>query len=293
MEKKKKFFNSDSCVYDFSLKDLSTFKVGGKASVICYPKNLSNAINLYKKASAKFPTFILGKGSNVLFSDKGFNGVIISTKNLNSIRLIGENFIYFEAGATVNELLSFCVKNGLTGVEFLAGIPASIGGLVLSNAGAFNNSFLEKVEYLGVFSQDKLKKVIPKSKGFSYRNSCVKHGEFMLFGGIKLEKADSLTVKTRILEYLNKRKNQPKGFSAGSVFKNPSGDFAGRLIESVGLKGKVIGKAKISEIHANFIINTGGALAQDIYSLMRLAEEKVYEKFNIKLEREIILVGEF
>jgi UDP-N-acetylmuramate dehydrogenase len=289
----KKFFGSNHCVYDFSLKDLSTFKVGGKGKIICFPENLSNAINVYKKAKKEFPVLILGKGSNILFSDNGYDGVIISTKNLNSIRLINETFIYFEAGVTVSELLSFCVKNGLTGLEFLAGIPASLGGLVLSNAGAFNNSFLEKVEYLGVFSQDKLKKVIPKSVGFSYRKSCVNSGEFALFGGIKLEKADSLTVKTKILEYLNKRNNQPKGFSAGSVFKNPKGDFAGRLIEEAGLKGKVIGKAKISEKHANFIINTGGALAQDIYLLIRLAEEKVYEKFNIKLEREIILVGEF
>ncbi len=286
-------FNGGEVIFSRPLKDLTTFKIGGNSEIFVEPYSVASAITAYKTAKKHAPVFILGAGSNILVSDKGVKGTVISVNRLDRINLINKNSIYFECGAKVSAMLNFCVKENLTGLEFLAGIPATIGGLVAVGAGAFNENFCSYLTSVTVLRDGVVTDIEPDFSAVGYRQTFLKKDDFLLSGVVKLKPAGEYFIKNRIFSYINRRLSQPKGFSAGSIFKNPDGDYAGRLIEKAGLKGFTVGGAKISEKHANFIINYNSAKSLDIVSLISVAKTAVYEKFGVQLLEEIRFVGEF
>jgi len=240
---------------------------------------------------SNLPFFILGGGSNILVSDKGYNGLVIKIKNQKS--KIKNNRILAEAGLALNRLVELSLKNNLTGMEWAVGIPGTIGGAIYGNAGAFKKSMKDLIKEVEVFDtkDEKIKIFKNKDCKFGYRDSIFKKKKnlIILSASLQLKKGKKMKIKEKIKRYLNYRKEtQPLNFpSAGSIFKNPKNFYAGFLIEKCGLKGKRIGNAKISEKHANFIVNLGNGKAKDVKKLIKLIKKKVKNKFKIELEEEI------
>jgi UDP-N-acetylmuramate dehydrogenase len=248
-----------------SLKEYTTFRIGGRARYFFEAKTKNELISVIKLAKElKLPFFILGGGSNLLINNKGFNGLVIK----------------------FGQPLSFYVSKGL---EWAVGIPGTIQGAVWCNAGAFGKSMQDVVKEVEVFNAKTGKIKIFKNKDcqFSYRNSIFKKNKNLIILSVKIKSKKSDIKKIR--QYLNHRKKtQPLSFpSAGSIFKNPKGFFAGKLIEECGLKGKRIGNVQISEKHANFIVNLGNGRAKDVIKLIKLIKEKVKKRFGITLKEEI------
>ena len=299
---------------NISLKNYTTFKIGGPAKyffVATIKKDLVRAIRLAKKYN--LPFFILGGGSNLLVSDKGYNGLIIKFQipnpkfQINSESQIPK--INVEAGVLLSAVASAAAKNGLTGLEWAVGIPGTVGGAIYGNAGAFKKNIsaaIKKAEILDIRNL-KIKKFKKQDCKFNYRDSIFKHKKnlIILSAELQLKKGNKKEVQKKLKECLDYRKQtQPLEFpSAGSIFKNPSPTqilkkfrraknfSAGELIEKCGLKGKRTGGAKISEKHANFIVNLGGAKAKDVKKLINLAKKKVKKKFGITLAEEIQHLG--
>lgn len=279
---------------NISLAKYTTFRVGGKARYFFIAETKKDLIAAVKTArDLKIPFFILGGGSNVLISDKGFNGLIVKNEARNF--KIEKETARAESGAILSQLVNASVKAGLSGLVEGAGIPGTVGGAVWGNAGwpkgawAIGN-VVKGVELL--MPDGRIKKVSKNWFAFDYRTSRLKmikdEKPVILEVVLKLKKGQRLNLGKRLREILKIRfKKIPAGFSAGSVFKNPPGGAAGELIEGCGLKGKRFGRAEISKKHANFIVNLGGARASDVLNLMKLAKAKVKRKFGITLEEEI------
>ena len=273
------------------MKDYTTYKVGGKAICITIPDDEKCLIKLLKylrEYDIKYK--ILGNGSNVIFNDSGFDGVIIKLDNFSSLNIIN-NKIIVGAGYKLNKLALRVSRLGFTGMEFATGIPGTVGGAVYMNAGAYKTDMGYIVTSIKVLTPDlEIKTMYNKELDFHYRTSFLqKNPDYVcLEATISLIKGDS----DEIMEIIEERKKrrietQPLEFpSAGSVFRNPEGDFAGRLIEELGYKGKSIGGAKVSEKHANFIINSGNATGEEIKKLICEIKDKVKEKYNIELKVE-------
>jgi UDP-N-acetylmuramate dehydrogenase len=243
------------------------------------------------------PCFVVGLGSNLLVKDEGLEGLVILLRGpLADIEQEGTDDLTILAGGglSIVDLLAYCRALGLGGLEFLAGIPGTIGGAVAMNAGAFGREIEEKIKIIDIITQqgDMVVRDRPQLN-FSYRKLEIEEGAVIIQVRLKLDREDKGVVGKRIRDHLRRRKeSQPLEYpSAGSVFKNPPHDYAGRLIEKAGLKGKMIGGAMISERHCNFIINTGGAKAKDVLALLNLAQEKVRKKTGIELQPEIKVVG--
>jgi len=283
-----------------SLKDYTTFKIGGRAKYFCRVSTKEELIEAAKFAKKmKLPIFILGAGSNLLISDKGFSGLVIkiqySTSNIQYSKILTG------AGTSLSRLVNVAASAGLTGLEWAAGIPGTVGGAVYGNAGAFGKSMKDVIKTVTVLKIPNPKSQIPnkfqikkyknKECRFGYRDSIFKKRKDLIIISItlQLKKGKKKEIGNIMKEYLEyKKKTQPLNFpSAGSVFKNPKGFFAAELIEKCKLKGKKIGNAKFSEKHANFIVNLGGAAAQDVKKLINLAKKSVKNKFKVKLEEEI------
>ena len=302
------------------LKNYTTFKIGGRAKYFYIAKNTEDLIKAILVAKKfKLPFFILGGGSNLLVSDEGFRGLVI--KILFSKSYFLNSQISAEAGTILGQLISATLNTGLTGLEWAAGIPGTVGGAICGNAGAFKKSMKNIVKEVEVFDLKNKKIKILKNRDckFGYRDSIFKQKKnlIILSATLQLKKGNKKEIEKKIKEYLNFRKEkQPLNLpSAGSVFKNftphrneVSGagpalkmalqEFnrkdlipAAYLIEKCGLKGKKIGKVKISEKHANFIVNLGGGKAKDVKKLINLAKKKVKNKFSITLEEEIQFLG--
>jgi len=300
-----------------SLKKYLTFKIGGKAKYFLVAKNKNQILNGILWAKKKrIPFFILGGGSNVLFSDKGYEGLVIKLQNTKY--QIRNTKIVAESGVSLQKLVIESAKRGLSGLENLAGIPGTLGGAIYQNAGAFGREIGDLVEEVEILKIENCKLKIEKLKNkdckFSYRDSIFKRKKNWIILGatLKLKKGKKKEIEEKIKEILKLRKEkQPLEFpSAGSVFKNvpienvpkkirekfkekiKNGFLpAGALIEVAGLKGYQIGGAKISKKHANFIVNTGNAKASDVLKLIEIIKEKVKKKFRVQLEEEIELVG--
>ena len=286
---------------NISLKNYTTFKIGGPAKYFFVAKNKEDLIEAIKKAKElKLPFFILGGGSNLLVSDKGFDGLVI--KILNSKFYILNSKIFTEAGTPLTLIVNEAAKKGLTGLEWAAGIPGTVGGAIYGNAGAFGRSMkdvVKEVEYgeVGFPSEIRLLKIKNRDCEFSYKDSIFKHKKnlIILSAILQLKKGNKKVIESKIKKNLEQRKKtQPLNFpSAGSIFKNPPGFSAGELIEKCGLKGKKIGGVKISEKHANFILNLGRhppatqGKAKDVIKLINLIKQKVKNKFKVNLEEEI------
>lgn len=277
-----------------SLAKFSTLHVGGKARFFGRAKTqeeLEELLNFAKEKNIKF--HILGGGSNTLFRDEGFDGLIIKIE-LNKIE-VKENLLIAEAGAVTRLAVLTAAKAGLSGMEHLAGIPGTIGGAVRGNAGSFGmetKDHLKEVEVLKKTETGWEKIIMPKEDcTFDYRDSVFKKSpdQIILRAVFELEKGNPEEIQKVISEDLEARKiKQPYEFpSAGSVFKNPPGFSAGKLIEEAGLKGFQIGNVQISEKHGNFIINKGGAMAKDILEIIKEIKEKVKSVSGVELEEEI------
>lgn len=281
---------------DISLSTLTTYKTGGIAKLVVYPNNINNLkqmLKLIHKYNINY--FILGKGSNTLFSDKEFNGVIIKLDKLNNFE-IKETEIYVESGMILSKLVQASVKNELTGLEFAIGIPGTIGGAIYMNAGAYGSKMSNIVKSVIVLDEKLQIEEIPLEKlKFDYRYSIFQANKNLICvaANIKLEHGNHDEIASKIKENLLKRKNsQPLEYpSAGSVFRNPEGNYAGKIIEELGLKGKNIGGAEISTKHANFIINKNNASSSDILKLIKLVQKEVKDKYKIDLKLEQQLVN--
>lgn len=278
-----------------SLKNFTTYKVGGIAKVIVYPKDVDHLIKLLKLIKQKNIKYkILGNGSNLLFSDKEYNGVLIKLDEFNELELNGTS-ITVGAGYSLMKLAAFATRKSLAGLEFASGIPGTIGGAVFMNAGAYKSDMGYIVKRVKVLTPDfTIISMTNRELNFHYRSSFFqKHPDF-----ICLEATLSLRngQKDKLLEVIKDRKQrrlneQPLEYpSAGSVFRNPEGLSSGKLIDDLGLKGLRKGNAQISEKHANFIINRGNAKATDIKELMEFTKNLVKEKYNIdlKIEQEFV-----
>ena len=276
------------------LAPYTTFKIGGPADWFCETKNEKEIIEAIKFAKEKkLAFFILGNGSNLLVSDNGFRGVVIRMEN-GEWRIDNEK-ILAEAGISLNKLVNIAEENSLSGIEFMVGIPGTLGGVVFGNAGAWQQNIGDKVERVKILDKDNQFKWLNHDEcQFSYRQSRFKKSkEIILAVELKLEKGHQLEIENLMNENLQKREGQPKEPSAGSIFINPKPQSAGDLMEKCGLKGKQIGQAQISEKHANFIVNLGGAKAVDVLKLIALAQKEVREKFGIDLKTEIVFLGNF
>lgn len=277
------------------LKNYTSFKIGGPANYFVEAKNrkeLALAVEWAKKRDLTF--FILGGGSNLLVSDKGFGGMVIKIANC---RLqIADSKIVAGAGVSLAKLANIAAGKGLSGLEWAAGIPGTLGGGVFGNCGAFGKSIGEIIKEVEVLNGNGRAMIMTgKECQFSYRSSVFKKKKhfIILSATISFEKGNKKEIKKKIKKYLaEKQKNQPLDFpSAGSVFINPSGIAAGKLIEECGLKGKTSGGAKISEKHANFILNFKNARAKDVKILINLAKREVKKRFKKNLTEEIKYLG--
>lgn len=281
---------------DVFLSNYTTYKVGGLASCIIYPKNIEKVVELVKlinKYSLKFK--ILGNGSNLLFSDRKYEQVLISLSNINQLEII-ENKITVGAGYSLMRLARDAMKRSLTGLEFAAGIPGTVGGAVFMNAGAYKSDMGYLVRTAKVLTPDlKIIELTNIEMDFHYRSSFFqKHQNYIILEvTLKLENGKKKAIEEVMAERKKRRmETQPLEFpSAGSVFRNPENmPAAGKLIEDVGLKGLTKGGARISPKHANFIVNIGGASADDIKSLIEFVQDTVKEHYNItlKVEQEFV-----
>jgi len=279
-----------------SLKKCTTYRVGGIAKFIVYPKNVNSLVKLIKYLKNKNIKYkILGNGSNLLFSDKEYDGVLIKLTEFNELEFIGKTKLKVGAGYNLIKLSLVTAKKGLTGLEFASGIPGTVGGSVFMNAGAYKSDMGYVVESVKVLTPDeKIINLENKEMDFHYRTSFLKkHPNYICLEVIiKLQKGKKEAIEALIKDRRERRlSSQPLEYpSAGSVFRNPEGDFAGRLIEESGLKGKKLGGAMISSKHANFIVNYKNAKADDIKGLIELAHSKVKEEYNIdlKIEQEFV-----
>lgn len=287
--------NLGKMITDASLKEYTTYKVGGTAKCIIYPKNTSCLVTLINKLKANSIKFmVLGNGSNVLFSDKVYDGVIIKLDEFNKIEFNG-NRIEVGAGASLMKVAYQSIRRGLTGLEFATGIPGSIGGAVYMNAGAYKSDMGYVVSRIKVLTPKMTVITMVNSElDFHYRTSFLKkHKDYIcLEATIQLQQGNKEAIEQVVADRKKRRlESQPLEYpSAGSVFRNPTDMFSGKLIEDLGYKGLIKGGAKISDKHANFIINFDNAKAEDVKELIEFIKQAVKEKYNVDLvvEQEFI-----
>lgn len=279
-----------------SLSKYTTYRVGGIALAMVYPKSVKKLISLVKLLTgSKIKYKVIGNGSNLLFSDKNFDGVIIRLTELTDIQFLSYNKIRVEAGYSLPKLSLLVAKKGLAGLEFASGIPGTVGGAIFMNAGAYKSDMGYIVQSVRVLTPDcKIITFENREMDFHYRSSFLqKHPEYICLDTvIKLKKGDKELLDEVIKERRARRiESQPLEYpSAGSVFRNPEGNFAGKLIEDLGLKGYRIGGAMVSEKHANFIINYDNATSDDIKNLIDYVHDRVMDEYNIdlKIEQEFV-----
>lgn len=277
------------------LSNNTTYKVGGIARLFVYPKNTDKLIILLKKLNQENINYkVLGYGSNVIFSDNTYDGVIIKLDKFDEVK-IKDTIITAGAGTSLVKLSYKALKEGLTGLEFASGIPGSVGGAVFMNAGAYKSDMGYIVSEVKVLTPElEVKTLYNRDLNYKYRSSFLKHNPnyICLEATIVLRHGEKKLIKDLMETRRQKRlMMQPLEYpSAGSVFRNPEGDFAGRLIEECGLKGYTIGGAKVSEKHANFIINANNASASDVKNLINYVQEKVKQEKNVdlKIEQEFV-----
>jgi len=274
----------------------TSWRVGGVADQMYIPQDRQDLIEFIKALPESEPVFWMGLGSNLLVRDGGIRGTVINTKGrLKEMSLIDDGSVYVEAGVPCAHVARFCGERGLIGAEFLAGIPGTMGGALKMNAGAFGGetwAIVKSVEMLDASAKVTHRK--PEDFTVSYRSVKGFENEWFLACILTLQQGDTAASQQKIKGLLEKRgatqpTNQP---SCGSVFKNPQGDYAARLIEQTGLKGYAIGGACVSEKHANFIVNTGNATAAEIEALIYYVQDKVEQQQGVVLQTEVCMVGE-
>lgn len=283
--------------FDEPLANKTTMRIGGAARFYAEPANLSDLRVLLRAAQLfDLPVFHIGRGSNLLVSDAGFAGLVIrfSARAWRRVESLGDGRIWAGAGGRLKEICGYAAKQGLTGFEFLEGIPGAVGGALRMNAGAMGSWIFDLVERVQMLDEFGVYHDLPKEAfHFGYRKvEEISRG--IALGAIlrSVDSATELSIRGRIDSYSTTRKeSQPRGASAGCIFKNPEGNYAGKLIDELGIKGMSVGGAEVSVVHGNFIVNQGGATAADVIELIRQIRAKVKAESGYILEPEILLVG--
>lgn len=276
----------------------TTFRIGGPADYFLIPETYEQIQKILEICRREeLPYFILGNGSNLLVSDQGYRGVIIQTfRNFSGVTVDG-NKIRAASGALLSAIAAAAKNASLTGFEFAGGIPGTLGGAMVMNAGAYGGEMKDVLEEVTVMDQEGQIRILKVDElEMGYRTSIIKKaGYLVLEAVIALEPGDQERIKERMRELTEQRTSkQPLEYpSAGSTFKRPEGYFAGKLIMDCGLRGYRVGGAQVSEKHCGFVINTGGATAQDVRTLMQNVSDKVFEKYGVTLEPEVKFLGEF
>ena len=274
----------------------TSFQIGGPADLFVQPatgEEVREAIRLAKKVQVPF--FVVGNGSNLLVSDDGFRGMILQIgRNLQEITVEG-NEIHAEAGALLSRVARTALEHGLTGMEFAAGIPGSLGGAVAMNAGAYGGEMKDILTEVEVLTPEGERKVLTLDElELAYRHSCIFEKNYIVLSAhLHLGEGDKDAIRNRMDELARaRREKQPLEFpSAGSTFKRPEGYFAGKLIQDAGLKGYTVGGAQVSEKHSGFVVNCGGATADEVLFLIRQVQKKVKDQFGVTMEPEVRMVG--
>jgi len=289
----------DAVQENVSLAPYTSARIGGQADVLVTVKSTDELAAVMQVIwSQGMRYFILGGGSNVLVSDKGVRGVVI-LKRAKEVKFFNgdQPKVWCESGVVFSNLANRCASKGFSGLEWGATVPGTIGGAVYGNAGAFGGDTAGNLIWAELLTKNGREEYAVEQMGYGYRTSILKRGEvnaIVLSAAMRLKNATKQEVSVKIEQFSGHRKaSQPPGASMGSMFKNPAGDFAGRLIEAAGLKGTRIGNAEISTLHGNFFINHGKTNASDIRALIDLTRKTVKEKCGVELELEIELVGEW
>ncbi len=292
IEEIKSFFEGEILINE-PLSKYTSLRIGGPADLFLFPDHNDDIVKLIAYLnSGNIPSLIIGNGTNLLVSDSGFRGAVINLGNkFNKIEMRNSD-IQVQSGVMLTRFVDFCINHKKQGVEKLAGIPGTVGGAIVMNAGAWGAQISDYIVDIEVIRNDEIIKVSKKDAGFAYRRSDFGN-DIILSGRFNLPEGNIDEMLKARTEYLQKRNySHPVNYpNCGSVFKNPPGHYVAKLIEEAGLKGLKVGGAQISEKHANFIINTGDATAQDVVQLIKRTSGKVFEKFNISPELEIKLVG--
>jgi UDP-N-acetylmuramate dehydrogenase len=281
------------------LAPYTSARIGGPADVLVMVKSANELMDVMMVLwEQDTPYYVLGGGSNVLVSDKGVHEVVVLNRAKEVRFESGDQpTVWCESGVIFSNLANRCASNGLAGLEWAATVPGTIGGAVYGNAGAFGGEISKDLIWAELLTKKGRERFSVEQMKYGYRTSILKSGEetaIVLSALLRLRNATKKEVSIKIEEFSERRKtSQPPGASMGSMFKNPAGDHAGRLIEAAGLKGTRIGNAEISRLHGNFFINHGDTKAEDIHALIGLVQKTIAEKFNVQLELEIELVGEW
>ena len=298
VEKIQKLVGEAKVLVNEPMASHTTFKIGGPADYFVMPETIEELAAVLKLCKEEnMPYFILGNGSNLLVGDKGFRGVVIQLyKNFDGICLEGTK-ITAKAGAMLIRVAKEAGKAGLTGLEFASGIPGTIGGAMVMNAGAYGGEMKDVVTAVTVLTKEgDIKTLSGEEMNFRYRGSVVEdEGYIVLEAVMELKEGNLEEIQTRMEELsLQRRTKQPIEYpSAGSTFKRPEGYFAGKLIQDANLRGYQVGGAQVSEKHCGFVINAGGATAADVMQLMQDVSDKVEMQFGVALEPEVKRIGEF
>jgi len=280
------------------MRNHTTFKTGGPADKLYLPKNADEIGRVIAHAQESgLPLLVMGRGSNLLVSDKGFPGVVVKlADSFSDIRIEG-NTVIADAGASLRDVAQKSIEAGLAGLEFAGGIPGALGGGICMNAGAYGGELKDFIETVRVLTRDgEIKDLSNTDMRFSYRGSAAQDEGFIVLGAsFRLPSGDREESMQKLSELNRRRRDcQPLSYpSAGSTFKRPPGHFAGKLIEECGLKGCSVGGAMVSEKHAGFIINTGGATSSDIYALICRVQDKVARQTGVTLHTEVKIIGDF
>jgi len=289
---------SDNVKLQEPMSKHTTFRIGGPADFYLCPhstKEVQQTVQICKEEN--LPYFILGNGSNLLVSDKGYRGAIIQLwKNFSDIS-VKDCCITAKAGALLSKVAAEALEEGLTGMEFASGIPGTIGGAVFMNAGAYGGEMKDIIKEVKVLDdQGEIRVLSNEEMKLGYRTSIVKEkGYTVLSAVLQLKKGEVSVIRETMEDLKNRRTSkQPLDMpSAGSTFKRPEGYFAGKLIMDSGLRGFSVGGAQVSEKHCGFVVNKGGATAEDVTALIREVQRRVKEKFGVELETEVRFLGEF
>lgn len=281
-----------------SMKKHTTFRIGGPADIFAVPDTIEKAAKIIGICrEQKVPFYVIGNGSNLLVSDQGYRGVVVQVyKNLSAIEIKGD-IITAQAGAMLSVIAKKAMAASLTGFEFASGIPGTIGGAAVMNAGAYGGEMKQVLTEVTVLTQEgELRRIPSEELKLGYRYSVIpEKGWIVLEAKLKLHRGDYDMIKARMDELKEKRvEKQPLELpSAGSTFKRPEGYFAGKLIMDAGLRGFSVGGAQVSEKHCGFVVNTGEATAKDVRDLIREVSQQVKRKFGVELEPEVKMLGEF
>lgn len=276
----------------------TTFRIGGEAACfirISSEEQLRKLIPYFENVGVEY--FVLGKGSNLLVGDKGYPGVILQISDACQQIEAEENRLQVQAGAALSKVALFAMERGLEGLEFAAGIPGTVGGGVVMNAGAYGGEMKQVVESVRVLSSEgEILTLDNDTMEFGYRTSIIRNRNFTVLSvTFRLWEGNREEIRARIEDFQKRRmEKQPLNYpSAGSTFKRPEGYFAGKLIMDAGLRGFQIGDARVSDKHCGFVVNVGKATARDVTDVIEEVQERVRERFGVSLEREVIYLGEF